>query len=111
MQGVGAQTWQALIDGLQIIQLTDWLALGAEDLEQLPNFAKKRSAQTVQAFTQAKLQPFRAWLKALGAPASVTVRNGDNWQTLAALNPNSLLLLNQAPCPDLFFLYTTRSQT
>jgi len=28
-----------------------------------------------------------------------------------ALNPHSQLLLNQAPCPDLFLLYTTRSQT
>jgi len=28
-----------------------------------------------------------------------------------ALNPNNQLLLNQAPCPDLFSLRTTRSQT
>jgi len=27
-----------------------------------------------------------------------------------ALNPNSELLLNQAPCPDIFFLCTTWSQ-
>jgi hypothetical protein len=27
-----------------------------------------------------------------------------------ALNPNSQLLLNQASCPDLFSLCTTRSQ-
>jgi len=28
-----------------------------------------------------------------------------------ALNPNNQLLFNQAPCPDLFLLCTTRSQT
>jgi len=28
-----------------------------------------------------------------------------------ALNPNSQLLVNRAPCPELFFLRTTRSQT
>ncbi len=28
-----------------------------------------------------------------------------------ALNPNSQLLLNRAPCPEIFFLRTTRSQT
>jgi hypothetical protein len=27
-----------------------------------------------------------------------------------ALNANSQLLLNRAPCPDLFFLYTARPQ-
>lgn len=86
MQGIGAQTWQALIDGQHITQLTDWLALDAEDLEQLPSFARKRSAHTARTFTQAKLQPFRVWLKALGAPASVTVKSGDNWQTLTALS-------------------------
>jgi hypothetical protein len=29
---------------------------------------------------------------------------------IVALNPNSQLLLNKAPHPDLFSLYTTRSQ-
>lgn len=86
MPGVGAQTWQALIDAKHITQLTDWLVLNADDLEQLPNFAKKRSAHTAQAFAQAKLQPFSVWLKALGAPASVTAKAGDTWQTLAALS-------------------------
>jgi len=33
------------------------------------------------------------------------------FQSGVALNPNSLLLLNRAPCFDLFFLRTTRSQT
>ena len=86
MPGIGAQTWQALIDGKHISQLTDWLALSAEDLAQLPSFAKKRSAHTAQAFAQAKLQPFRLWLTALGAPASVTAKSGDDWQTLTDLS-------------------------
>ncbi|WP_178087324.1 NAD-dependent DNA ligase LigB [Pseudomonas sp. C27(2019)] len=86
MPGIGAKTWQALIDAKQISQLTDWLALSADDLKQLPSFAHKRSAHTAQAFTQAKLQPFSVWLKALGAPTSVTVMPNDTWQTLAALS-------------------------
>lgn len=83
MHGVGAQTWQALIDGKLINHLTDWLSLSAKDLENLPNFAKKRSAQTLRAFTQAKQQPFARWLKALGAPPQITVKADDNWQLLS----------------------------
>lgn len=86
MRGVGAQTWQALLDGKLINRLTDWLTLSGEDLERLPSFAKKRSAQTLHAFTQAKQQPFTRWLKALGAPPQVTVRSDDNWQLLSSFN-------------------------
>ena len=85
MRGIGAQTWQALVDAKQIMQITDWLALNSDDLEQLPNFAKKRSERTIQAFNQAKQQPFNVWLKALGAPAAVTARADDNWHVLTAL--------------------------
>lgn len=87
MPGIGAHTWQALIDGQLITQLTDWLTLSAEDLAALPNFANKRSAQTLQVFRQAQAQPFARWLKALGAPPQVTVKKNDNWGSLAALSP------------------------
>lgn len=111
MPGIGAQTWQALIDGKQVSQLTDWLALSADDLEQLPSFAQKRSTQTAQAFAQAKREPFSVWLKALGAPASVTVKAGDNWQTLAALSQRDWqqlrhLSLNNALRARAFFQHT-----
>jgi DNA ligase (NAD+) len=89
MQGIGAQTWQALIDARQISRIVDWLALKQQDLEHLPNFAKKRSAHAVQAFTEAKQKPFKTWLKALGAPTTVTVRTNDNWQTLSALTEHA----------------------
>ena len=85
MRGIGAQTWQALLDANYISQLTDWLVLSAEDLASLPGFAKKRSVQTAQAFTQAKRQSFDRWLKALGAPPAVTPKATDNWQILSAL--------------------------
>ena len=87
MSGIGVQTWQALIDGQLITQLTDWLTLSADDLKTLPNFADKRSAQTLQAFKQAQTQPFNRWLKALGAPPQVTVKKNDNWRSLVALSP------------------------
>ncbi len=85
MRGIGAQTWQTLMDAKQITRITDWLALSADDLEQLPSFAKKRSKHTFQAFNQAKQQPFAIWLKALGAPAAVTAKANDNWHILTAL--------------------------
>lgn len=111
MPGVGTQTWQALIDGKQISQLTDWLALSVDDLKQLPGFAEKRSAHTAQAFAQAKLAPFRVWLKALGAPSSVTAKSDDNWQKLAALSQQDwqqlrLLSRNNARQAHAFFQHT-----
>lgn len=89
MRGVGAHTWQALVEAKLINQITDWLTLSAEDLERLPNFAKKRSANTAQAFTKAKSQSFGHWLRALGAPANITAKTHDNWQTLSALSEQS----------------------
>lgn len=86
MHGIGAQTWQALLDANYITELTDWLTLSAEDLQQLSSFAQKRSERTALAFAQAKRQPFTRWLRALGAPASVNPKTGDNWHTLAALS-------------------------
>lgn len=56
------------------------------DLQHIPNFAKKRSAQTVQAFNQAKRQPFHLWLKALGAPAALSAKTHDDWQSLVQLS-------------------------
>lgn len=86
MSGIGAQTWQALIDAKLIQKITDWLALSSEDLAKTPSFAKKRSTQTAQAFAQAKQKPFPVWLKALGAPPAITLNPNDNWQALAALS-------------------------
>ena len=85
MQGIGPQTWQALIDAQRITQLTDWLTLNADDLAQIPSFAEKRSAHTAHKFIQAQQQPFQLWLKALGAPSHITPKATDNWHTLAAL--------------------------
>lgn len=86
MPGISAQTWQALLDAKHIQQLSDWLALNADDLANTPSFAKKRSSHTAQAFAQAKQKPFPVWLKALGAPPAITPKKDDNWQTLAALS-------------------------
>ena len=86
MRGIAAKTWQALIDAQQVSRITDWLALTVDDLEQLPSFAKKRSVQTAQAFNQAKRQPFNLWLKALGAPAALSAKASDDWQSLAQLS-------------------------
>ncbi len=86
MPGIGAQTWQALIDAKHIQKITDWLALSTDDLANIPSFAKKRSTQTAQAFAQAKQKSFPIWLKALGAPPAITPKPDDNWHTLTTLS-------------------------
>lgn len=85
MRGIGAKTWQALIDAKQISLITDWLALTTQDLERLPSFAQKRSENTAQVFSEAKKQAFKLWLRALGAPTSVTAKPHDTWHSLSAL--------------------------
>lgn len=86
MPGIGPQTWQALVDAEQVQRLTDWLSLTVEDLAALPNFAHKRSIDTAQAFARTKLQPFPAWLKALGAPPATRTKSNDSWSVLTALS-------------------------
>ena len=108
MRGIGSHTWQALIDAQRISQITDWLALSAEDLADIPSFAKKRSAQTAQAFAQAKQQPFKLWLKALGAPPAIRLKPADTWRLLAELTEHDwqqqrYLSRNQAQQAYAFF--------
>lgn len=85
LRGLGAQTWQALMDAEHIERLTDWLALSATDLTSTPGFGKKRSAQIAGLFAQAKTRSFKAWLRALGAPNFIKSKPTDTWHSLSQL--------------------------
>lgn len=85
LRGLGAQTWQTLIDAQHIERLTDWLALSATDLTSTPGFGKKRSAQIAELFAQAKTRPFKAWLRALGTPSFINSKPTDTWHSLSQL--------------------------
>lgn len=90
MEGLGADTWQALIDAGQIHRLFDWLDLTAVQLAQVPGIGRLRADALVQTFSDARKRPFAQWLHALGMPASgeatlpdwttVSARSVEDWQ-------------------------------
>ncbi|MFC5524426.1 NAD-dependent DNA ligase LigB [Rhodanobacter ginsengisoli] len=74
LQGIGADTWQALIDAGLIHQLLDWMSLTPVQLATVPGLGPTRAAALAQAFAAARERPFGRWLHALGMPASGTAR-------------------------------------
>ncbi|MEP6897338.1 MAG: NAD-dependent DNA ligase LigB [Rhodanobacter sp.] len=83
LQGLGADTWQSLIDAGLIHRLLDWMALTPAQLAGVPGLGKARTAALAQTFSSARRQPFPMWLHALGMPASGDVELVD-WATSSA---------------------------
>jgi DNA ligase (NAD+) len=68
LDGVGAQTWQALIDAGLIDHLLDWMKLTPEQLTVVPGIGAGRAQTLAHAFARAQGHSFKRWLRALGAP-------------------------------------------
>ncbi|MES2310939.1 MAG: NAD-dependent DNA ligase LigB [Pseudomonadota bacterium] len=93
LDGLGADTWQALIDAGLIHGLLDWMKLTPAQLATVPGFGSTRAAALAQAFAEARDRPFARWLRALGMPADgiagaspdwtvLSRRDADDWQSL-----------------------------
>jgi DNA ligase (NAD+) len=90
LEGIGADTWQALIDAGLIHQLLDWMSLTPAQLATIPGLGATRAAALAEAFAGARARPFGRWLRALGMPAScsatlsgwaaVSTRAASEWQ-------------------------------
>jgi DNA ligase (NAD+) len=78
LKGIGADTWQALIDAGLVHGLLDWMELTPERLAALPGFGARRAAALAHTFALAREQSFARWLQALGVPPGVT-RNLPDW--------------------------------
>ena len=85
MDGVAAETWQALIEAGRVRGLLDWLSLTPAQLAGVPGIGRPRAAALAQAFAAARGRPFADWLRALGAPREA-VEAGLDWAALAALD-------------------------
>ncbi len=83
LAGVGAGSWQALIDAGLVEHLLDWMDLREEQLLALPGFGEKRAKRLLSSFAEARAQPFGRWLGALGLPPSGAANLGADWQQLA----------------------------
>jgi DNA ligase (NAD+) len=83
LDGLGADTWQALIDAGLVHGLLDWMDLTAGQLAAVPGLGGARADALAHAVAAARARPFNRWLRALGAPASGAAALTD-WHTLAA---------------------------
>jgi len=83
LDGLGTDTWQALIDAGLIHGLLDWMNLTPAQLAGVPGIGRARAAALVQTFASARGRSFEHWLHALGMPASGHAKLPD-WTTLSA---------------------------
>ena len=94
LDGIGTDTWQALIDAGLIHDLLDWLSLTPAQLVKVPGLGQARSASLVQTFADARKRPFADWLRAMGMPptadmalpdwATLSPRSAEDWQAAGA---------------------------
>lgn len=82
MDGVGEDTWQALIDAGLIQHLLDWMTLDAKRLATVPGIGPTRAAALLATFAKARRRPFARWLRGLGLPANAA-REVRDWETLS----------------------------
>lgn len=82
LEGVGAETWQSLIDAGLIDHLLDWMNLTADQLKAVAGIGADRSRTLGNAFELAKKRSFKAWLRALGAPPGAEI-DAPNWASLS----------------------------
>jgi DNA ligase (NAD+) len=110
MEGLGGDTWQALIDAGLIRHLLDWMDLTPAQLAAVPGLGRTRAAALATAFAGARDRPFAHWLRALGMPAgdvdglsgwaALSHRGAADWQALdgiAAGRANQLVAFFSHP--------------
>ncbi|RCS29596.1 NAD-dependent DNA ligase LigB [Rhodanobacter denitrificans] len=95
LEGLGADTWQALIDAGLVHGLVDWMSLTPEQLATAPGLGAVRAATLARNFAEARDRPFARWLQALGVPSGVaaglpdwaasTAREASDWQALEGI--------------------------
>jgi DNA ligase (NAD+) len=83
LDGVGADTWQALIEAGLVHQLLDWMSLTPAQLASVDGIGGVRAAALAHSFAGARERPFARWLQALGVPARVP-SGSSSWAALSA---------------------------
>ena len=82
LDGLGVDTWQALIDAGLVHGLLDWMSLTPMQLTSVPKLGRDRAKALVATFADARNRSFARWLVALGVPAGVNAGSAD-WDTLS----------------------------
>ncbi|TBV01928.1 NAD-dependent DNA ligase LigB [Phytopseudomonas dryadis] len=98
LPGVGAGSWDRLLQAQAVDGLLDWLELSEEQLRTVAGLGPRRAAQLSQSFALARQRPFADWLRALGPPggsdalvarnwAQLTQRSAAHWQRQPGIGP------------------------
>lgn len=88
MPGAGPGTWRRLVQAGLVRSLTDWLALDAQQLQQVPGISEVKAMQLQRGFDIARSRPFAHWLRGLGVPAHGSVPEHEYWPALASRSPS-----------------------
>lgn len=83
LEGLGEDTWQALVEAGLVHDLLDWMSLTPSQLARVAGIGDVRAAALTSVFAGARERPFPRWLRALGLPAGVAT-SGPDWSTLSA---------------------------
>ncbi|MHB0818735.1 NAD-dependent DNA ligase LigB [Stutzerimonas stutzeri] len=83
LPGIGAGSWQALLDAGLLPDLLAWLALDADALQKVAGIGETRADAMANSFTQARSRPLAQWLQALGLPANLALDATGDWHALA----------------------------
>jgi len=70
LEGVGAATWQGLIDAGLIDDLLDWMDLDVAHLMRVPGTGAARAQALQETFARARKRSHSDWLRAFGAATS-----------------------------------------
>ena len=87
LPGIGAATWQSLVEARLVDDLLDAFELDAARLRDA-GWSPLRAAALADAFAAARGRPFRQWLRALGLPASTAA---SDWRALLRAPPPALV--------------------
>ena len=83
LRGVGAGTWECLVDAGVTHGLLDWLEMPGTSADE----AKQRcGSETVLKLAPARERSFKVWLRALSLPASATVELPEHWAAMREMN-------------------------
>ena len=97
LNGLGAGTWQALIDAGLIHDLLDWMNLTPAQLATARGIGPARADALMQTFATARQRSFARWLRGLGMPAAgkaelpewgaLCARSSMDWQAIDGIGP------------------------
>jgi DNA ligase (NAD+) len=113
LPGVGAGTWNKLLDGQQLEGLLDWLEWPLERLKQTPGFGPRSAEQLHRSLQLARQRSSASWWRALGLDRALAStphwsaqaqRSSQQWQQTGMGKQRAAQLqqwLNHPPVQDL----------